>query len=221
MSELSPRLETIYNMTPRSVVADVGSDHAKLVIALVKDGIAPKGYAIENKKGPYTRMVTAIRSNELLDKITPLLSDGITELPHDVSTVILAGLGGQTIIDILEAGKNKLANVTTIIVDAHTNIREVREYICHNGFIISDEQMVKEDDIYYEIVKFIRADRAIYSEEDYEYGPILRQEKGMLFIEKYEKKIEQMMNLMEYNDLPPARVDLLKSEIEKIRSIIE
>ncbi len=221
MSELSPRLETIYNMTPRSVVADVGSDHAKLVIALVKGGIAPKGYAIENKKGPYTRMVTAIRSNELLDKITPLLSDGITELPHDVSTVILAGLGGQTIIDILEAGKNKLGHVSTIIVDAHTNIKEVREYICENGFIISDERMVKEDDIYYEIVKFARADRAIYSEEDYEYGPILRQEKGMLFIEKYEKKIEQMMNLMEYNDLPPARVDLLKTEIEKIRSIIE
>ncbi len=221
MIELSPRLETIFEMVPKSVVADVGSDHGKLIISLVERGVAIKGYAIENKKGPYTTMLNAIRKSGLFDKITPLLSDGISDLPSDVSTVVLAGLGGATIIDILNEHPEKLHHVSTIIVDAHSMIKEVREFICENGYVIADEKIVKEDDIYYEIVKFVRSEQAIYSEEDFEYGPILRQEKGILFKEKYERRAKQIEEIMDTNSLPESRVLALKSELEKIRSVIE
>ncbi len=218
--DLSLRLQTIYDMVPRSCLADVGSDHGKLIIALAEDDVIPKGYAIENKKGPYSTLVENITRHGMMGKITPMLSDGISELPSDVYTLVLAGMGGGTIIDILSK-KEKLHNVSTIIVDAHSMIKEVREYICQElGYNISDEKIIKEDDIYYEIVKFTRSERPVYSEEDYEYGPILRKEKGLLFIEKYEARLKEIDYLLTL-ELPESRVVSLTTEKEKIRSELE
>ena len=56
MIKLSKRLKIIFDMVPKSVVADIGSDHGKLMIALVEAGIVSKGYAVENKEGPFERL---------------------------------------------------------------------------------------------------------------------------------------------------------------------
>ena len=89
MPYLSNRLQAIHDMLPKGVTADIGSDHGKLMIALFKNGKLTKGYAVENKKGPYQRLLKALEKEELLDKIIPLFSDGITDLPADVRTIVL------------------------------------------------------------------------------------------------------------------------------------
>ena len=78
---LSERLSTIYKMVPKGVVADIGADHGKLIIALFEGGIISHGYAVENKKGPYTRLVKALTDRGLEEDIVPLFSDGIRDLP--------------------------------------------------------------------------------------------------------------------------------------------
>ena len=70
--KLSKRLQAIYDMVPSGVVADVGSDHGKLIISLFENGVITKGYAIENKKGPYDRLVKAIDEANATG-ITPML----------------------------------------------------------------------------------------------------------------------------------------------------
>ena len=98
--KLSKRLQSIYDMVPSGVTADVGSDHGKLIISLFENGVISKGYAIENKKGPYNRLVKAINTHGVQDNVIPMLSDGISELPTDVDTVVIAGMGGFNVIDI-------------------------------------------------------------------------------------------------------------------------
>ena len=142
-------------MVPSGVVADVGSDHGKLIISLFEGGVISKGYAIENKKGPYSRLVKAIEDSGCKEHIIPMLSDGISELPSDVDIVILAGMGGTNIIDILKAHPGKLKNVRTIIVDAHNAIPEMRKAICKLGYVIADEDIVLDAGKYYEIIKFV------------------------------------------------------------------
>ena len=100
--KLSKRLQAIYDMVPNGVVADIGSDHGKLIISLFQNGIISKGYAIENKKGPYSRLVKAIEDSGCSDSIVPMFSDGISELPSDVDTIVIAGMGGFNIIEILK-----------------------------------------------------------------------------------------------------------------------
>ena len=218
---LSKRLQAIYEMVPYSVTADIGIDHGKLMIALFNDGKIPKGYAVENKKGPYDRLVKALKENNIDEDVIPLFSDGISELPVSVGTIVLAGMGGDTILKILLDHVEKLKHVQTIIIDAHTNTPKLRKEISELGFIIADEKMVEEDGIYYEIVKFIRSDVAFYSDKDIEFGPILRMEKSTLFKQKYEARIKEIERLLNNKSLPENKVNVLCEEKCKLLNIIQ
>ncbi len=218
---LSLRLKAIYDMVPYSVTADIGSDHGKLMIALFNDGRIPKGYAVENKKGPYERLLKALKEANIEEDVVPLFSDGISELPISVGTVVLAGMGGDTILKILLDHKENLKHVQTIIIDAHTNTPKLRKEISDLGFVIADERIVEEDGIYYEIIKFIRSDVAFYSDKDIEFGPILRMEKSALFKQKYEARIKEIEYLLNNKALPENKVNVLFKEKERILNIIQ
>lgn len=218
--ELSKRLQALYDMVPEGVAADVGSDHGKLIISLYENGVISHGYAIENKKGPYDRLVKEITNHGLLNNVVPMLSDGISDLPNDVDTVIIAGMGGMNIIKILQAHPSKLKNVKTIVVDAHNAIPEMRRAVCKMGYIIADEDMVHEDDIYYEIIKFIRGECAYLDDPDFEFGPKLRNEKSALFKAKYRERLLEIDNLLSINKLPPQRIAELNNEKARIKKVL-
>ena len=216
MIRLSKRLKIIHDMVPKSVVADIGSDHGKLMIALVQSGTITKGYAVENKEGPFERLRSNLVRYHVDDMITPLFSDGIKDITRDVETIVIAGMGGTNIITILKAHPEKMVRVQTIIVDAHTAVPYVRKEICQMGFAIADEKIVKEDDIFYEIIKFIKADKAIISDEDLEFGPILRQEKSATFKEKYQNRIYEIDMILAKGTLPKERIHSLNEEKQKL-----
>lgn len=216
MIRLSKRLKIIHDMVPKSVVADIGSDHGKLMIALVQSGIVDKGYAVENKEGPFERLRNNLIKYHVNDKITPLFSDGIKDISRDVSTIVIAGMGGQTIVNILKAHPEKMVSVKTIIIDAHTAVPFARREICQMGFAIADEKIVKEDDIFYEIIKFVKAEKAIISDEDLEFGPILRVEKCATFKEKYQNRIKEIDFILSKGALPENRIHSLNEEKSKL-----
>ncbi len=215
--KLSLRLQAIYEMVPYAVTADIGSDHGKLMIALFNDARIPKGYAVENKKGPYDRLVKALKEENIEDDVVPLFSDGISELPPSVATIVLAGMGGETIIKILSSHLEKLKNVSTLIVDAHTSTPKLRKYISDLGYIIADERMVKEDGIFYEVIKFIKSDIAFYSESDIEFGPILRMKQSELFKEKYQERIDEINRILSHKNIPIEKKSVLTAEMIKIK----
>lgn len=218
--KLSKRLQAIYDMVPSGVVADVGSDHGKLIISLFDNGVISKGYAIENKVGPYNRLVKAINENHAEKGIIPMLSDGISELPDDVNIVVIAGMGGFNVIDILKKNPRKLKNVETLIVDAHNAIPELRKQVCKMGFVIADEDIVYESGIYYEIIKFISGEAKYLDDPDMEFGPILRSEKSLTFKEKYQNRINEIDTLLSNKNIPETKVKKLNSEKERIRSVL-
>ena len=216
MIKLSKRLKIIHDMVPKSVVADIGSDHGKLMIALVQSGTITKGYAVENKEGPFERLRSNLIRYHINDIVTPLFSDGIKDITRDVSTIVIAGMGGTSIVNILKSHPEKMVSVQTIIIDAHTAVPLVRKEICQMGFAIADEQIVKEDDIFYEIIKFVKAEKAIISDEDLEFGPILRQEKSATFKEKYQNRIDEIDAILAKGALPESRIHSLNAEKQKL-----
>ena len=117
---------------------------------------------------------------------------------------------------IIELKKHpeKLKYVSTIVVDAHGAVARVREEISQMGYAIAEEKMVKEDDKFYEIIKFIKADIAAYSEEDLEFGPILRHEKSATFKEKYQSRVIEIDNILAKGSLPEARIASLERSQE-------
>ena len=220
MIRISKRLKIIHDMVPNSVTADIGSDHGKLMIALVESKTIVKGYAIENKEGPFERLKNGLTKSGVIDKVMPIFSDGIKDLPADVRTIIIAGMGGLNIVNILKSHREKLAHVETIIIDAHTAVPTVRKEVCQMGYAIADEKIIKEDNIFYEIIKFVKAESAIISDEDLEFGPILRREKSATFKEKYKNRINEIDAILAKGSLPESRIASLNSERQKLERYV-
>jgi len=219
--KLSKRLQCIFDMIPAGgIAADVGSDHGKLIISLFLEGKISKGYAIENKNGPFTRLKGEIEINKVDKNIIPLLSDGISKLPMEVDRVIVAGMGGYLISDILKSHQEKLENVEWIIVDPHNAIKEVREEITNLGYHIYDEEMIYEDQIYYEIILFKKGKGQELSELEKEFGPILLKKKSTLFKQKYEEKLKSIRDMIDKKAIPATKKAILEAKIKRIEEIL-
>ena len=67
-------------------------------------------------------------------------------------------------------------------------------------------------------IKFVKSDKALYTNEDFEFGPILRQEKGNLFKDMYKKRLEKIHHIIINKQVPQKRINELKKEEERIKS---
>ena len=169
------RLRTIASfIEPNEKVADVGADHGILELLLITRDTNNKVVAIENKRGPYNILKDNIGA---IKNIRLSLSDGITAVDKDVDTVVLAGMGGINIVNILQQYPKKVEKINKIIVDAHTDGRKVREYLTQNGFEIKKEKIVSESKYFYIICVFENTGKkVIYNEDELEFGYKLYQD---------------------------------------------
>lgn len=205
--KLTKRLLAIATLVPfKSVVADIGSDHGQLLIYLKENDLILKGYGVENKIGPFSRLKKSLAPYQNNDLI-PVFSDGLNNLSEDVNCLVLAGIGGETIMNILEKGKKYLKNIRHIIVDAHTLVSEVRQFIVKNHFQIKEEILVYEKKQFYEIILFEKVQELKkYSFRDYEYGPyIMKSPLFSLYVKEQIIKIDELLE----KDLPLENKRLL------------
>ena len=108
--ELSRRLRMNASfVTPGNRLADVGTDHGYIPIALRLEGVIPSALAMDINPGPLERAKEHIRQFDLETDIHTRLSDGVQALcPGEADSVLIAGMGGALTIKILEAGKDVL-----------------------------------------------------------------------------------------------------------------
>lgn len=205
------RLQTIAQLVPKgSIVADIGTDHAQLPLFLREQHISPLVYAIDNKPGPLRQ---AYQNTKGVEGITLVLGNGIENLSPDVTTLVLAGMGGRTIVEILQEIPT---HVDTILVSAHVAMALVREPITQKGFAIDAETLVEEAAELYEITRFIRGS-ATYSKEDLVCGPILRTEQPPLWHRWLELKITEAEYLL--SQIPESDPKYL--EVQALYSIYQ
>ena len=90
-------------VTPGDRVADIGCDHGYLSIHLLQKGIASSVIASDINEGPLQSAVLNAAKFGVQDKITFFLSDGVRNIPRDFDTLVCAGMGGDTMVHILES----------------------------------------------------------------------------------------------------------------------
>ena len=106
--KLSERLELVLSFVePGESAADVGTDHGHVPVELVRRTIVKKAVAMDVRKGPLSRATENIALAGLADKIETSTSDGVAKLqPGEADSVVIAGMGGELIIKILENGRH-------------------------------------------------------------------------------------------------------------------
>lgn len=120
---------------------DVGTDHAYLPVYLVKSGKIKEAVASDVREGPLSNAKNNIQKNGLSEQIRTVLSDGLAEImPAQADDIIIAGMGGELIIKIIDAACWLKDSDKHLILQPMTRAEELREYLCKNGFYIQKEK---------------------------------------------------------------------------------
>ena len=201
-------------------VADIGADHGYLISYLVENSIINRGYACENKKGPFSRLKENINSLNLENQVQVELSDGISSLPNDINTVIIAGMGGDTVIKIIHDSIEKLLNINCFIISSHTKMFEVRETLTNLGYYIENENACIDEEKFYQVSKFVKGKKE-YSQIELKYGPILLNMKNKDLLSTL--KLEYLNNekIKSLDAIPIDKKKELDEENQQLKQIIE
>ena len=148
---MDKRLKTILPFLDGfTTLYDVGSDHALLPIAALKETTITKAYAIDNKKGPLNQAQKNIEKTPFSNRIEVILSDGLDALKSDVDVVVIAGLGGGTIKTIMQAYQAHY--VKRFILSPNTNAHHVRALVNEKNLKITQECYLEQKGVFYPII---------------------------------------------------------------------
>lgn len=130
-------------------VADVGTDHAYLPIALVLDGTARGGVVTDIHRGPIERAREHIRLYGLEDRLTPICCDGLSdEACRTAEDILILGMGGELIADILARAPWTGQKGIRLILQPMTHAELLRAFLNGHGYSIVEERLAEEDRIY-------------------------------------------------------------------------
>lgn len=143
---LSDRLETVVSMVrPAESAADIGTDHGHVPVELVRRGTVKRALAMDVRKGPLSRAEESVAMAGLENRIETRLSDGLEKLsPGEAEAVVIAGMGGELMIHILEQGRHMWDSVGQWILSPQSEIPKMRKWLWDNGFPVEKEEMVFE-----------------------------------------------------------------------------
>lgn len=224
---LSKRLQKIADFVPAdSKVCDIGTDHGYIPVYLVKENISNKVIGTDISKGSLDKIIDLVEKEKLQDLIDIRLGDGLYILsPNEVSTLIIAGMGGLLISEILEDGKDVANTIENFILQPMVGVEELRRYLIENKFKIIDEELVLEDGKYYEIIFAKEGDQIIDKDIYFEISEILIKKKHPLlrsFIEHKKNKIKSILKDIESIDTERSkdRYNQIKSKLDKYQEVL-
>lgn len=196
MVKLSKRLQAIADMvTVQESVADIGCDHGFVAIYLVLKKSVKKVFALDINEGPLLRAKEHIEMNELSDVIETRLSDGAKALKAGESEgAIIAGMGGKLIVKILSDSSDRFESMKEVILSPHSEIDCVRAYLCSEGYEIIDEDMVYDEEKFYQIIRCRYTGSAyVLSKEELLFGPKNIAQKNPVLRQYIKEKIEKKL----------------------------
>lgn len=190
MNNLSDRLKSLtkyINKTDK--VIDIGCDHALLDIYLVKNNIVDNIIVSDVSSNALKQGINNINKYNLTNKIDARCGNGLEVLNDSdiVNTVVISGMGSNTILKILS---NKyIKNIHKLVIQSNKDYELLRRNIVSSGFIIDKEEVVEDNGKLYINIIFIKGNKE-YSDTIYKYGLSSMVNKEVYYnylIDKYNK----------------------------------
>ncbi|MBE6172248.1 MAG: tRNA (adenine-N(1))-methyltransferase [Enterococcus faecium] len=227
-TELSKRLETVGRFVPEAArLADIGSDHAYLPVALMLKGKIDFAVAGEVVKGPFESAKRQVRKNGLSERIEVRLANGLDaiEKQDQINAITIAGMGGSLIRDILESGRQnqRLSGKERLILQPNIGEKTLRTWLKENNYQIIAEEILEENKKIYEIIVAEKKEQPIeYSEKELMFGPHLLAEKNAIFLAKWQRELKQREVILEQlkNASEQNRHETIQQEVEWIKEVL-
>jgi len=127
-----------------SSVADIGTDHGFLPVYLAQTGLASRIIASDMSAGSLEAARRSAAKYDVTEKITFVVAPGLSGVREaDVDTVVIAGVGGETIAKILEGAPWTKSGVR-LILQPQTKLDVLQSFLFDNGYTIRDTKQVQD-----------------------------------------------------------------------------
>lgn len=191
---LTPRLKIIADsIRGFDTVVDIGSDHAYLPIYLLRSGMVKRAIATDVNKGPVEISKERLKSYGISERVSVRRGDGLSAImPGEADVIVIAGMGGILIRDIMEKGAQIAKSARLLILQPMRDSDKVRKWLLENGFDIKDEELVKEQNKIYEVLWAAPAVDAVEAEGLMLIGEKIIEKKHPLAAEYINKKIDEL-----------------------------
>lgn len=223
--QLSTRLQAIAQFVPRgSRVIDVGTDHAYIPIYLVEEGLAVSCLATDINKGPLEKAAKNIAAHGL-EQVSLMQTNGVHGITCDAGDILMiSGMGGYLIIDILSRGQALVQNMKKMILQPQQDVDAVRRYLHQIGFCIEQEAFVNDEDKYYTVLSAVPGIEHYEKEYEYLYGKYLIREKNAILKEWVEMKLGKQEGIyqalvMQNTESAKKRIQELQTEMHMLREV--
>ena len=145
------RLTVIAGLVKGKRLADIGTDHGYLPIYLLEKGIIDYAVCSDIKKGPLANAQKNIRKYGFENKTRLCLADGLCGiLPNEADVAVIAGMGGEMIAHILEAGLPE--GIEKFVLQPMRNVDILRIKLHNLGLKITEERLCRDKDKFYIII---------------------------------------------------------------------
>ncbi|MGR6836321.1 tRNA (adenine(22)-N(1))-methyltransferase [Syntrophomonas erecta] len=177
------RLEAVASLVlPGEPAADIGADHLQLSLYLIEKGICPWVIVSELGEGPFGRAQKILENSTCQEQIELRQGDGMAVLDvGEVHTVVIAGMGGDTICGILERDWDKAGSFKRLVFQPMSRAWMLRRVLASQGWIITDELLVNEHQRFFVLMAAHPGGEPYYLtplEED--VGPVLMRSQNPL-----------------------------------------
>ena len=120
--------------------ADIGTDHAHLPLALLRDGRIESAVCSDINRGPLESAMANAREAGFFDKIKFVLTDGAAALEDEgLSDIAICGMGGELIAAIIDAAPFLRDEKIRLILQPMSRQGQLRRYLAGCGFAILKE----------------------------------------------------------------------------------
>lgn len=217
---LSKRLQSIANFVKQdSTVCDIGTDHGYIPVYLVKENISKKVIGSDISRGSLDKIIDLIKRENVEDYIEARLGDGLDILnDNEADTLIIAGMGGLLISEILEKGKD-ISGIEHFILQPMVGAKELRKYLEKNNFKIISEDLVCEDRKYYEVISALRGKQEIGKKIYYEISEKLINNRHPLLKSFVEYKKNKVKNII--NEIKSIDTDRTKDRYNEMQRLLD
>lgn len=222
--DVSKRIEFIIeNLEKVNTLADIGTDHGYVPLIALERELCTKAIACDINKDPLDKARLNAILEGLGDELEFRLGGGFEPLNiNEANEVVIAGMGGNLIRDILEADIDKVKSVDYLILVPAQNPEVLREYLYTYNYEIIKEDLCFDEGIYYELFK-VRSAEGNVTELDsiyYEISPVLLRSKNPLMKDYLQFKLDEYNRILGFITEATVAANKRREEIKEKINII-
>ena len=224
---LSKRLEQVATMIPPcQTVADVGTDHGFLAVALIDKEIAQQVLAIDVNRGPLESAKGFVKERGLEQQITCRLGDGLAATAvGEVDCAVICGMGGELMQHIISVGPEWLQ---TYVLQPQSHREELKKFLVQQGYGITEEQCLQEGKQYYDIWVVERGVSSVYVTLPvdsilWEYGALLKEERSQVWVDHIQRRIGTLQSIakhMREASTDSGDIRRVEKEIQELQTLV-